>query len=226
MTTIEHMLDTCRAELGYHEIPAGSNLTKYAKVAKHPNGYPWCATFTVAMAKLAGLVIPEKVNETAHTWTALAAWRAAGLGDPHPSVGAFVYFEIGTGNGHVGICESFDDLTVTSIDGNTSATAIGSQNNGGMVARKTRSRYLVAGYGTPVYGLAEVEEMTHTHVVTIQEEDRNAAGYAPAMTMFGQIKFADVISWRPIGEGVPDVGTEANGLFWLMGPGQYHVVTR
>jgi hypothetical protein len=34
------------AEVGYNEAPG--NKTKYAKVAGHPNGYAWCATFVSA----------------------------------------------------------------------------------------------------------------------------------------------------------------------------------
>lgn len=153
MTTAAQFLAACRDELGYTEQPAGSNMTKYAQIAGHPDGFPWCCTFLVAVAGQTGLPLPDGVGESAYTWTQLGAWRRAGQASPHPQVGAWAYFEIGAG--HVGVVEAFDDTTVTTIDGNTIPDGkTGDQANGGEVCRKTRPRALVAGYGLPAYHFA------------------------------------------------------------------------
>ncbi len=51
--------------------------------------------------------------------------------------------------GHTGILESAAASTVTVVEGNTSAGNKGSQNNGGGVYRRTRSKSLVKAYIRP-----------------------------------------------------------------------------
>ena len=104
MPTAEQFTRACAGQMGYQEDPAGSNLTKYALIADHPNGYPWCATFLVAMAETTDLDVPGGVAHSAYTWTQLGAWRNLGLSSLHPQVGAWAYFEIGAG--HVGVAQA------------------------------------------------------------------------------------------------------------------------
>ena len=52
---------------------------------------------------------------------------------------------------HTGIVESVGSGTVTAIEGNTSPGTTGSQSNGGMVCRRTRSTSLVIAYIRPEY---------------------------------------------------------------------------
>lgn len=237
MTTAEQFLDACRAELGYREDPPNSNKTKYAPIAGHANGYAWCATFEVAMAKQAGLELPPGVAETAYTWTALSCWREAKQADPHPQVGAWAYFEIG--NGHTGVVESFTDTTVTTIDGNTARDGSnGSDSNGGEVARKTRSRALVAGYGLPAYlvtsttqySVDRIGDLTagddmQTHVITIDSDDWTSARPELAGQPLDVIPLASVVTWFALGEHSAVSSVGINGELILKGRGQYAVVT-
>lgn len=147
MTTVAHLVDAARSELGYAETPV--NLTKFAAEAHHTNGLAWCATFEVALANRVGLVLPAGCD-TASVYQNLAGWQRAGKSPASPLPGDFVHFRIG--QGHTGICVAADAGTVTTIDGNTIPDGMtGDEANGGMVALKTRPRSLVAGYGRPDY---------------------------------------------------------------------------
>jgi hypothetical protein len=131
------------SEIGYREYPAGSNRTKFAAIAGHPNGQPWCATYVVAMFRRAGIKLP---SESASTYYMRMGFRLRFRYTSTPQRGDVVFYNFS----HVGILESFTATTVTCIEGNTSSGA-GSQSNGGGVFRRTRSRSLVLGYGRPAY---------------------------------------------------------------------------
>jgi hypothetical protein len=146
--TAAQFLAQALTELGYTETPV--NRTKFAAEAGHLDGGAWCATFEVALGRRAGLDLPPGVAETAYTWTALDCWERAKRSPAEPQPGDWVYFRFG--QGHTGICESVTADAITTIDGNTVADGLtGDEANGGMVARKTRSRTLVAGLGRPDY---------------------------------------------------------------------------
>lgn len=148
MPTPSDLLDIARSQIGYTEHPAGSNCNKYS----HELGRPcekWCADFVVWCASKVTLPL---ASTSASTNTQAQAYRAAHRWSSGPSIGAFAYFDFPdatTGVQHIGIVESFDATTVTTIDGNTSLS--GSQDNGGAVRRKQRARSYVVGYGHPIY---------------------------------------------------------------------------
>lgn len=141
------MLEHALREVGTIEDPPGSNRTRYAKEAGHLNGQPWCASFVVAVARRAGVKLP---SESAYTPTMALAFKKAGLWSTTPHVGAVVFFDFPDSKHriqHVGIVESFDKRTVTSIEGNTSPGRWGSQDNGGGVYRRTRPIAHAVGFG-------------------------------------------------------------------------------
>lgn len=155
------MIEIARGDVGYRESPPGSNRTKFAEMAGHLNGQPWCATWVVSVARRAHVQLP---SESAYTPSMANAFRAAGLWDrtPHPNDIAFFDFPDSTTRiQHVGIVESSSDHYVTCIEGNTSQGTTGSQDNGGGVYRRTRPLAQVVGFGhlTPQHDDVDDEEM-------------------------------------------------------------------
>lgn len=151
MATADAFLREAASEIGYREDPSGSNRTKFAKEAGHPNGAPWCASFVVAIARRVGVNLP---SESAYTPTMAAGfkkenrWHAK---DPKP--GDLVFFDFPDSQHriqHVGIvAEVRADGSLTTVEGNTASGDHGSQHNGGGVYRRHRTTRYVVGYGRP-----------------------------------------------------------------------------
>lgn len=148
MPTAGRFLAALRDQIGTHETPAGSNCNPYSHELGRPCE-PWCQDFLVAIARRIGLPLP---SSSASTVAMLQAFRNSRRSGTTPAAGAFAFFHIpgeSSGVDHVGCVESSTSLDVTTIDGNTSVS--GSQSNGGTVARRTRLRSWVVGYGYPAY---------------------------------------------------------------------------
>lgn len=151
------LLRIAAGELGYTEDPPGTNRTKYADEVGHINGYPWCASFIVWCAHKALVELP---SESAYTPSMAVAFQKAGQWASDPQPGDFAFFDFPDSKRriqHVGIVESSTPTSVTCIEGNTSPGKSGSQDNGGGVYRRTRSKDHVVGYGRPVF---EEDELT------------------------------------------------------------------
>jgi hypothetical protein len=149
-------IDWGRDYVGLTESPANSNkgphITQwevdsgYPWVANAREGVPWCQCFANAVAVHGGA---PQLN-TGYTPAVLR-----GIGDFRPisldgaSLGDFVFFKWpGVSSApcdHVGLYLSHNTGTVTCLEGNTSSDNSGSQNNGGGIWIKTRSRSLIAG---------------------------------------------------------------------------------
>lgn len=152
MATAARFVSAALAERGYTENPPGSNRTKFADEAGHPNGYAWCHTFCVAIGKRVGLDMPAAVAATAYTPSGVTAWKAAGRWGRTPQSGDWGYlnFDSDAGPEHVAIVVSvLPDGRVHTIEGNTSATSSGSQSNGGGVYERYRAASLFIGFGRP-----------------------------------------------------------------------------
>lgn len=156
MTTLTEFTAACRAEVGYREEPAGSNKTKFAALAGHTNGYAWCHTFLAGMARSTRLRVVPGVCETAYTPSGANAWKAAGRWHLDPRPGDWGYMDF-PGDGvyrisHVGLVTAVHpNGTLSTIEGNTSAGAIGSQREGVWVAERKRNLSLFKGFGRPNY---------------------------------------------------------------------------
>ena len=143
-------LDAARGELGNTESPAGSNRTKYGRWMGL-DGQPWCMSFVQWCFAQAGQALPCRTGSC----SALLRWYQANqpervVRDPLP--GDIVIYRFG----HTGIVESAGGGSVIAIEGNTSPGSGGSQDNGGGVYRRTRSRNTAEAYIRP----AEEENMT------------------------------------------------------------------
>lgn len=147
MTTTAEFERWLREQIGYTESPSGSNRTKFAALAKHPNGWPWCATLLAAGARQLSLRLP---SYSASTRTMAAAFQKTGRWGTEPRRGAFAFFAFEQHIDHVEwVVKPVADGDIT-IGGNTSPTTAGSQFNGGCVALKHRAADIV-GYGYPEY---------------------------------------------------------------------------
>ena len=140
MATAERVLAYARAELGKSESPAGSNRTPYGKWYGM-DGQPWCMMFVQWVFAQAGAPLPYKTASC----SALLGWcrkNRPGSVCKTPQPGDIVIYNFG----HTGIVESAGTGTITAIEGNTSPGAAGSQDNGGMVCRRTRKTSTVTAY--------------------------------------------------------------------------------
>ena len=162
MGTLKNLLNIARKELGSTENPAGSNKTKYGKWFGL-DGYPWCMMFIMWVFSQAGVKLPKK---TASCGDLMRAAQAAGCWvTANFQPGDVVIYDFSgqrKTTQHCGIVElELPDYGVQAIEGNTSSSDKGSQDNGGMVCRKNRARKYVIGAVRPVFDV-EKEDDTMT----------------------------------------------------------------
>lgn len=166
--SMQAVISTARAELGVTESPAGSNRVKYWDLfGPEWQGQPWCCAFLAWVFNSAG----ERMaffggGETASCSMLLRWYREQGLTVPVEDVrvGDIVILNFsGTKDTqHCGLVTIVDRVAVTrkllqvqTIEGNTSVN--GSQDNGGMVAEKTRYPSQIVGVCRPQYKPDEPE---------------------------------------------------------------------
>lgn len=159
MATVKKLLDVARKELGYKESPPNSNKTKYGKWMGL-DGYPWCMSFIQFCCNQADVHLPMKTGSC----TALmnAAKQADMWVTSNFCPGDIAIFDF-TGKQkvakHCGIVEDIiPDYGIVAIEGNTSSTDAGSQDNGGMVCRKRRQLKHIIGVVRPQYAPEKSEE--------------------------------------------------------------------
>ena len=152
--TVKQILTIAQEELGTMEIPANSNNVKYNTwyYGKTVSGsaYPWCMAFVQWVFNQAGMKLPYLTASC----SGLLSWYqknqpASVVKTPQP--GDIIIYNFS----HTGIVESVGSGTVTAIEGNTSPGTTGSQSNGGMVCRRTRSTSLVIAYIRSEYDMEE-----------------------------------------------------------------------
>ena len=137
------VLAIARGELGNTESPAGSNRTKYGAWMKL-DSQPWCMSFVQWCFAQAGYPLPFRTGSC----NALLEWYKQNRPEcvvtiPQPCDVIIYNF------GHTGIVESVSSGKITAVEGNTSPGDSGSQDNGGGVFRRTRSKSLVKAYIRP-----------------------------------------------------------------------------
>lgn len=158
--TADKVLMVARGELGVKETPAGSNRVKYntAYYGREVKGsaYPWCCAFVWWVFREAGAAkLFYGGGKTAYCPTLLTFHKARRVTDYQPGDVVFFNFSGGRAAKHVGICESYDGLYITTIDGNTGTD---NEANGGAVMRRKRAKKFVVGAYRPEY--EEDEAMT------------------------------------------------------------------
>ena len=152
--TAERVLELARGELGVKESPAGSNNVKYNTAyygrEVKGSGYPWCCTFVWWLFREAGASkLFYDGGKTAYCPGLMAYHRSQAVsGDYKPGDVIFFDFNGNKTADHVGICESWDGTTITTIDGNTGE---GNEANGGCVMRRPRHKKYICGAYRPAY---------------------------------------------------------------------------
>lgn len=156
MSITNQVLSVAREQIGIMERPANSNNVKfntwYYGRTVSGNGYPWCMAFVQWCFNEIG----KKLPYTTASCSSLLNWYKKNKPEcvvKIPKAGDIIIYNFG----HTGIVESVGKGTITAIEGNTSATDYGSQDNGGCVARKVRKTSLVTAYIRP-YEDVKIEE--------------------------------------------------------------------
>ncbi len=135
-------LALAEARAGVHEIGTsnrGPRVDQYQQADDLPGeGYPWCMAFIQWCYRTAGRTLPTLTASVG----SFAAWaRKAGWITTRPARGDIVCFNFDADNwpDHVGIVRQVLPAgLIRTVEGNTSGTAAGSQDDGGAVACKTR----------------------------------------------------------------------------------------
>jgi peptidoglycan hydrolase-like protein with peptidoglycan-binding domain len=148
MATVEQLLKIAAGELGTKESPADSNVCKYSRW--YPMVGPWCAMYVSWVLDKAG------IDGYKHAYTPAGAelFRSQSRWTEKPRPGDIAYFDFPDSLPriqHVGFVERVNGDVITTIEGNTSAGTSGSQDNGGGVFRRERTRSLIVGFGRPPY---------------------------------------------------------------------------
>jgi len=135
----EKIIEIATKEIGYAEIPANSNKTKYGKWFGY-DGVAWCGMFVSWVYFKAGLPLGNIgfLNGFAGCQTAVAYYTKNKKISKTPVQGDIVFFDW-NGDGrydHTGIfVKKIDEERFETIEGNTSLT---NQSNGGTVMRRER----------------------------------------------------------------------------------------
>lgn len=152
MMTSDQAVSIAQKEIGVKENPPGSNKVKYNTwyYGKEVSGdsYPWCCAFISWIFKGTNLV-----KKTALCADLIQWFRSRKQMVERPQKGDIVFFKFGKTNrstNHVGIVEEASQwpANITTIEGNTSVT---SDDNGGCVMRRTRSKSSIVGFARPEY---------------------------------------------------------------------------
>ena len=149
---IEKVINIAKKYVGVCEDPPNSNKvvfnTKFYGREVSGANYPWCCAFIWCVFNEAGI----NIKRTASCMM-LGDWfkQEGKYHKDNPQVGDIVFFKFSGSSrwtNHVGLVIEVNGNTLTTIEGNTSSDNKGSQNNGGMVAIRTRKiNSSVVGFG-------------------------------------------------------------------------------
>lgn len=134
------IIDIAKGEIGYTEIPANSNKTKYGKWFGY-DGVAWCGIFVSWCYFKAGFPLGNIgfIKGFAGCQSAVAYFIKTKQVTTEPQEGDIVFFDW-NGDGrydHVGLfVKKINDVYFSDIEGNTSLT---NQSNGGSVMERKRS---------------------------------------------------------------------------------------
>lgn len=147
---IEKVINIAKKYVGVCEDPPNSNKVVFnAKFyGREGSNYPWCCAFIWCIFNEAGIDIKRTAS-----CMMLGDWfkQTGKYHKDNPQVGDIVFFKFSGSSrwtNHVGLVIGVNVNTLTTIEGNTSSDNKGSQNNGGMVAIRTRKiNSSVVGFG-------------------------------------------------------------------------------
>lgn len=166
--TADKVLSIAESFLGVRENPKGNVIfnTHYYGHAVSGDKYDWCCSFVWDVFRLAGASeLLYGGRKTAYCPTLWTYHKKRGQAVTDYRRGDIILFDF-NGNkipDHVGICEGYNGLMITTIDGNTGSN----EAHGGAVQRKTRSKLLVCGAFRPAY---EEDAMTQLEFDAMLED--------------------------------------------------------
>lgn len=153
--TVDEIVFLALKEVGITENPPNSNKVKYNTwfYGREVSGsaYPWCAVFISWLFRSA----PNLLKKSASCTTIWNDCKAKGMTVSAPRKGDIVFFNFSnpkstTKAEHIGIVVDVQADKVITVEGNTSFDNRGSQDNGGAVAKRTRTKSMV-GFARPKY---------------------------------------------------------------------------
>ena len=157
MGDVDNVVNIARAEVGTTENPRGSNMTKYGD-AYGWNGVPWCVQFLWWCFREAGLSGLFFGGGKTASCSELMFWAISeGLwvteGYQRGDLVIMDFPKNKTKTDHIGIVERVEGDILYTIEGNTSADEVGSQNNGDGVWSKQRNvkKVTIVGAVRPKY---------------------------------------------------------------------------
>lgn len=155
MAKASTILKKAKSYIGTKENPANSNNVKfntdYYGHSVKGSSYPWCCAFVwdiFRMCNASDLFFGGKKTaycpDVENYYKKHDRWHSTG------QAGDLCLMDFGKGRAsHIGIVEKANkDGTYTTIEGNTSKS---SDDNGGAVMRRTRSKSVIRGFARPVY---------------------------------------------------------------------------
>lgn len=157
---VNDAIHIAKNEIGTTEFPANSNNVKYntwfyGRMVQG-SGFPWCAVFISYIFKDAPVNMCKK---TASCLDMLEWFEAHNQIVTHPQPGDIVFFKYSTNKrrtNHVGLIIAVEDSAhFLTIEGNTSTK---SDDNGGAVMERRRTRANVVAFARPLY-----EDRDHYH---------------------------------------------------------------
>lgn len=178
MARASDVLSVAEKEIGY--VEGSGNRTKYGK-AYGMDGVYWCMIFVWWCFAQAGASALFYGGGKCASCSQLMNWAKQHnrwVTKDYKAGDVLIYDFPGNSvkTDHTGICESWDGYYATAIEGNTSATGAGSQNNGDVVARKRRPKAHILGAYRPDY---EEETMSYEDFKKYMEQYRTEQGKKP-----------------------------------------------
>lgn len=172
MARASDVVRVAAAEVGVTESPANSNCVKYNDwyYGRQVRGaaYPWCAAFVSWVLAQAGAGALAARSASCPAIKSDAQRRGiyhSGSAGIAPGDLVLYQFDRDSDPDHIGIVESVSGSSIVAIEGNTSLT---SNDNGGAVMRRTRSKGLIMGYVKPAYDGASAPAVD-TRIDTVRE---------------------------------------------------------
>lgn len=168
MNQIDSLIGLARMQIGTKENPKNSNKTRYGE-EYGCNGVAWCVIFLWWLFKHSGLSdLFYNGGKTASCTTLRNFYKECGQwvtdGNYRPGDIAIMTFVSSREIQHCGlIIEKISSNQYKTIEGNTSSTILGSQDNGGCVALKTRKISNIIGVCRPSYIQDDLEDEDMTN---------------------------------------------------------------
>jgi len=169
--TSKEIIAAAKKELGVKEYPFGSNKVKYntwfygREVYDHDINptitYPWCVVFIIWLFRFCLSLI----KRTASSSDLLRWFRSKGQLVKDPKPGDIVFFKFDKDSKyeaqHVGLVSDISQWpkSIKSIEGNTSVT---SNDNGGSVMERVRSKSVIVAFARPAYSDTNYNSVANT----------------------------------------------------------------